>query len=136
MTQKERMRKQMGNTPSLRRFMIYQLKRSDELHGIRFEPYDYLKQNGLTCDALNYDLVYSGYMRPHETLENLFNKFNMERPDDFKGHSLSVSDVVIVREHGKNTAYYVDSIGFKKLEHFETSPARILASREARDSGR
>ena len=123
----------MNVTPPLRPFTIYQLKHSDELHGIRFEPFDYLLKNGLTCDARNYDLVYSGHMRPHETLENLFYKFNMERPDDFKGHSLSVSDVVVVREYGKSTAYYVDSIGFKRLEHFEKGHARMPESREARD---
>lgn len=122
-----------SDTPPLRQFSIYQLKRSDELHDIRFEPYTYLHKNGIPCDIRNYDLVYSGHMRPHESLENLFQKFNMERPEDFKGHSLSVSDVIIVRERGKNTAYYVDSIGFKQLDHFEKSRAKTRESREARD---
>lgn len=123
----------MNKTTPLRRFTIYQLKHSDELHSIRFEPFEYLQQNGLACEIHNYDMVYSGNMRPHETLENLFYKFNMERPDDFKGHSLSVSDVVVVRERGKSTAYYVDSFGFKKLDCFEKEHARMHESREARD---
>ena len=59
-----------SDTTSQRQFSIYQLKRSDELHGIRFESYDYLQKNGIPCDIKNYDLVHSGCMRPHETLEN------------------------------------------------------------------
>lgn len=121
------------DTTSPRQFSIYQLKHSDELHDIRFEPYDYLHKNGIPCDIRNYDLVYSGHMRPHETLENLFQKFNIERPEDFKGHSLSVSDVIVVRERGKSTAYYVDSIGFKQLDRFEKNPARTRESRDARE---
>lgn len=119
--------------PSLRHFSIYQLKRSDNLHGIRFESFDYLQKNGIKCDIRNYDLVYSGHMRPNETLENLFYKFNMEHPEDFKGHSLSVSDVVVVKERGKSTAHYVDSIGFKQVDRFEKSPVRTPESRNARD---
>jgi hypothetical protein len=121
------------DTPPLRQFSIYQLKRSDELHDIRFEPYDYLHKNGIPCDIRNYDLVYSGHMRPHESLENLCQKFNMERPEDFKGHSLSVSDVIVVRERGESTAYYMDSIGFKQLDRFEKNPARTRESRDARE---
>jgi hypothetical protein len=116
-----------------RQFSIYQLKHSDELHGIRFESFDYLQKNGIPCDIRNYDLIYSGHMRPHETLENLFHKFNMERPEDFKGHSLSVSDVIVVRERDKRTAYYVDSIGFKQLDRFEKNQAKTRESREARE---
>jgi hypothetical protein len=122
-----------ADTTSQRCFSIYQLKHSDELHNIRFESYDYLRKNGIPCDIRNYDLMYSGHMRPHETLENLFYKFNTEHPKDFRGHSLSVSDVVVVRERGKSTAYYVDSVGFKQLNHFEKSRARTRESREARD---
>jgi hypothetical protein len=122
-----------SDTTSQRRFSIYQLKNSDELHDIQFEPYGYLQQNGIPCDIQNYDLMYSGNMRPHETLENLFYKFNTEHPKDFRGHSLSVSDVVVVRERGKSTAYYVDSVGFKQLDHFEKSHERTRESREARD---
>jgi hypothetical protein len=121
------------DTASLRRFSIYQLKGLGELHDIRFEPYEYLQQNSLTCDVRNYSLVYSGHMRPHETLENLFYKFNMERPEDFKGHSLSVSDVIVIRERGKSTAYYVDSLGFKQLDRFEKSRGNTRESRDACD---
>ncbi len=119
-----------------RQFSIYQLKRSDDLHGIRFESYDYLQKNGIKCDIRNYDLMYSGNMTPNETLENLFYKFNMEHPEDFKGHSLSVSDVVVVKERGKSIAHYVDSIGFKQVDHFEKKHSRAQESRNARDMER
>jgi hypothetical protein len=125
-----------SDTTPLRRFSIYQLKNSVALHNIRFEPFDYLQKNGIPCDIRNYGLVYSGHMRPHESLENLFYKFNMERPEDFKGHSLSVSDVIVVKERGKSTAYYVDSFGFKQLDRFEKSHARTPESRNARDHER
>lgn len=115
-----------------RQYSIYQLKRSDNLRGIRFESYDCLQKNGIKCDIRNYYLVYSGHMRPNETLENLFYKFNMEHPEDFKGHSLSVSDVVVVKERGESTAHYVDSIGFKQVDHFEKSTARTPESRNVR----
>lgn len=121
--------KSASTSPSQRQYSIYQLKRSDDLHGIRFESFDYLQKNGIPCDIRNYDLVYSGNMRPNETLENLFYKFNMEHPEDFKGHSLSVSDVIVVKERGVNTAHYVDSIGFKQVDRFEKSPVKTPESR-------
>ncbi len=119
-----------------RQYSIYQLKRSDDLHGIRFESYDYLQKNGIKCDIRNYDLIYSGHMKPNETLEILFYKFNMEHPEDFKGHSLSVSDVVVVKERGKSTAHYVDSIGFKQVDNFDKGPVRTPESRSIRGAER
>lgn len=116
-----------------RQFSIYQLKNSGDLHGIRFESFDYLQKNGIKCDIRNYDLVYSGHMRPNESLDSLFYKFNMEHPEDFKGHSLSVSDVIVVKERGKSTAHYVDSFGFKQLDRFERGHVRTPESRNARD---
>ena len=100
---------------------------------IRFESFDYLQRNGIPCDIRNYDLVYSGHMRPNETLESLFYKFNMKHPEDFQGHSLSVSDVVVIKERGKSTAHYVDSFGFKQVDRFEKSPVRTQESRNTRD---
>jgi hypothetical protein len=79
----------MSSAFTFRRFSIYRLKHSEELYNIRFKPFEYLQQKGISCNARNYDLMYSGYMRPHEKLEALFYKFNMERPfnvepsDDF-----------------------------------------------------
>lgn len=104
-------------------FAIYQLKGGDETRDLRFEPYDRLMQQGQKPDMANYDLVYEGSMADvtdnpdlRIQLEAIFRKFNLERPDDFTGHSLSVSDVVVVRDQ----AFYVDSFGFKPLPDFLT----------------
>ncbi|SFX42117.1 YodL domain-containing protein [Ruminococcus sp. XPD3002] len=102
-------------------FAIYQLKPGDETRDIRFEPYERLAKHGQQPDLANYNKVYEGniadiseHSDQRMQLEAVFYKFNMERPDDFKGHSLSVSDVVTV----KNQAFYVDSFGFKPLPDF------------------
>ena len=104
-------------------FAIYQLKGGDETRDLRFEPYDRLMQQGQKPDMANYDLVYEGSMADvtdnpdlRIQLEAIYRKFNLERPDDFTGHSLSVSDVVVVRDQ----AFYVDSFGFKPLPDFLT----------------
>ena len=102
-------------------FAIYQLKDGDETRDIRFEPYERLAKQGQQPDISNYNKVYEGNIaditeKPdlRMQLEDVFYKFNMERPDDFKGHSLSVSDVVMI----KSQAFYVDSFGFKPLPDF------------------
>lgn len=104
-------------------FAIYQLKGGDETRDLRFEPYDRLTQQGQKPDMANYDLVYEGSMADvtenpdlRIQLEAIYRKFNLERPDNFTGHSLSVSDVVVVRDQ----AFYVDSFGFKPLPDFLT----------------
>lgn len=104
-------------------FEIYQINGGEEIHNIRFEPYDRLIQHGGKVDFNNYDKVYEGSNsilpsnngEPASRLEAVFQKFNIDHPDDFKGHSLSVSDVVVMDEK----AYYVDSVGFKPLKEFK-----------------
>ncbi len=105
--------------PPAQTFEIYQLKSGDEMHGLRFMPYDFITKNGGKPDFNNYDKVYEGYAvdlsgTVVSKLESLFEKFNLDRPEDFKGHSLSVSDVVVLGD----TAYYVDDVGFKPLDDF------------------
>ena len=111
-------------------FQIYQLKDDPELRNIRFMGTDALKQLGLTDDSLsvikpeNYNLVYEGDLAEFEkiaksaTLEMIYTKFNVERPEDFKGHSLSVSDIVVLHRDGEHTANYVDSFGFREIPEF------------------
>ena len=103
---------------------IYQLKSSPENHGIAFAPMKELEQQGLTPDRGNYTLVYTFEVNPQELenlpefLDDVYREFNIERPEDFKGHSLSVSDVIVVNNHGEKTAVYVDSWDMKPLEVF------------------
>ena len=99
-------------------FSIYQLKRGDETRDLRFEPYDRLTATGHAVDPANYDLIYSAPLAPGTSLEDIFTRFNLDHPKDFKGHSLSVSDVVVLHQNGQDTAHYVDSIGYRQTPEF------------------
>ena len=99
-------------------FSIYQLKRGDETRDLRFEPYDRLTAAGHTVDPANYDLIYSAPLAPGTSLEAIFTRFNIDHPKGFKGHSLSVSDVVVLHQNGQDTAHYVDSIGYRQTPEF------------------
>ena len=99
-------------------FSIYQLKQGDEMRDFRFEPYDRLQAAGNTVDKANYELVYSAKLTPGTSLEDIYTRFNIDHPKDFKGHSLSVSDVVVLHQNGQDTAHYVDSFGYKEVPEF------------------
>ena len=99
-------------------FSIYQLKRGDETRDLRFEPYDRLTATGHAVDPANYDLIYTAPLLPDMTLESIWEKFNIDHPKDFKGHSLSVSDVVVLHQDGLDAAHYVDSIGYQQVPEF------------------
>ena len=115
---------------SSNRYGIYQLKDNQELDQFRFEGTESLVKSGITKDNFdaivpkNYDLVYAGELSDiqgdtqNEKLGNVFLKFNTSRLEDFKGHSLSVSDIVVLHENGKNSAHFVDSFGFTALPDF------------------
>lgn len=89
-------------------FSIYQLKGGEETRDFRFEPYERLQASGLTLDPANYELSYNAPFEKGMSLEGIFEKFNLDRPADFTGHSLSVSDVVVLHQDGQDTAHYVD----------------------------
>ena len=99
-------------------YSIYQLDLSDSTDDLRFMSLDWLEKKGLPVDRDNYQMVYAAELSPGETLEDIYTRFNIDHPEDFKGHSLSVSDVVVLHEKGSDTAYYVDSIGFKEVPDF------------------
>ena len=99
-------------------FFIYQIKGGDETRDLRFEPYDRLSAAGHRVDAKNYALVYSAPLMPGTSLEDIYTRFNIDHPKDFKGHSLSVSDVVVLHQNGQDTAHYVDSFGYKEVPEF------------------
>ena len=99
-------------------FSIYQLKQGDETRDFRFEPYDRLQAAGNVVDKTNYELVYSAELTPGTSLEDIYTRFNIDHPKDFKGHSLSVSDVVVLHQNGQDTAHYVDSVGFRQVPEF------------------
>ena len=99
-------------------FSIYQLKDGDETRDYRFEPYDRLQAAGLAVDRANYELVYTASLVPGTSLDDIFTRFNIDHPKDFKGHSLSVSDVVVLHQDGQDTAHYVDRGDFKQVPEF------------------
>ena len=99
-------------------FSIYQIKGGDETRDLRFEPYDRLQAAGNVVDRANYELVYSAPLAPETSLEDIYTRFNIDHPKDFKGHSLSVSDVVVLHQDGQDAAHFVDSVGFREVPEF------------------
>lgn len=106
-------------------YAIYQLKRDDATTDIRFMNSDYLKAKGIEPQYENYELIYTGALSKDrsqiEKLEDLYRIFNIEHPQDFTGHSLSVSDIVALKQVGVVSYHYVDSIGYKELLGFRNT---------------
>lgn len=105
-------------------FAIYQLRDHESTHDHRFLPMSQLQAAGLIVERGNYEVVYTGNLyntegkAVPELLNNLFYRFNMERPEDFYGHSLSVSDIVVLKVNDVVSAHYVDRFGFQELYGF------------------
>lgn len=105
-------------------YRIYQLKSDEKYHGIRFEDRATLQKSGIQLGINDYNLVYEGNFNDidgdsfDDKLNTLYDRFNFEQPEDFKGRSLSVSDVITVKNGKNESAYYVDSIGFTDIPEF------------------
>ena len=99
-------------------FSIYQLKSGNETLDYRFEPLDAIRNNGLSVKPENYEQVYTALLTEKDSLESIYTRFNIDRPADFKGHSLSVSDIVVLHQDGKDTAHYCDRFGFSQVPEF------------------
>ena len=99
-------------------FSIYQLKGGNETLDYRFEPLDSIHRNGLSVKPENYELVYTAPLTEKDNLESIYTRFNVDRPADFTGHSLSVSDIVVLHQDGKDTAHYCDRAGFSEVPEF------------------
>jgi antirestriction protein ArdC len=115
-------------------FSIYQLKRGDETRDFRFEPYDRLAATGHTAEQTNYDLIYTAELVPGTSLEDIYTRFNIDHPKDFKGHSLSVSDVVVLHQNGQDTAHYVDSSGYRQVPEFLQPPEKENSLKHVEDT--
>lgn len=104
------------------KYAIYQLKDTEDNHYIRFMPLFSINNSQIALN--NYDKVYQGEYSLNESFnakkicEDLFEKFNIDLPEDFKGHSLSVSDVIVLEDNGESKAYYCGSIGFSEIKNF------------------
>ena len=103
-------------------FLIYQIRRGGELDAYRFMNYDYLQSKGVTPERGGYDAIYTGGLADYgdnkTNLDMIYQRFNVDHPADFKGHSLSVSDIVALKQNGVVSCHYVDSIGFRELPNF------------------
>ena len=103
-------------------FLIYQIRRGGDLDAYRFMNYDYLQSKGVTPERGGYDAIYTGgfmdYGNARTNLDMIYQRFNVDHPADFKGHSLSVSDIVALKQNGVVSCHYVDSIGFRELPNF------------------
>ena len=111
-------------------FAIYQIKGGPETRDYRFEAYESLQEAGLAVDRQNYDLVYTAPLDGKTTLEDIYRTFNLDRPADFTGHSLSVSDIVVLTRSGKEEAHYCDSFGFTPVPEFFLQQEKQLTPRE------
>lgn len=100
------------------RYGIYQISPDGKGKAYYFMDSDFAETQGLKIERADYELVYSDLLGAGETLDSLYEKFNMDHPADFTGHSLSVSDVVVIRRDGETKAYYVDGFGFTELPDF------------------
>jgi hypothetical protein len=121
-------------------YAIYQVKEGNETRDHRFATLARLKEARHSVEWRNYNHMYTGTLEPDKsgamaTLEPLFIKFNVNRPDDFTGRSLSISDVVILHHNGKAAAYYVDNFGFKEVPEFLTSPYKYYSMQRPIDIG-
>ena len=105
---------------------IYQLARGDATRDLHFEPYDRLQAAGHTVERANYELIYTAPLAPGTSLEDIYTRFNIDHPKDFKGHSLSVSDIVVLHQNGQDTAHYVDSFGYKEVPEFFKEQEKAL----------
>ena len=99
-------------------FSIYQLKDDDSLHYIRFEGLTRLHKEGNEVERDNYNLVYEAALKPGTSLDDLYYEFNMQHPKDFRGHSMSVSDIVVLHKGDEDKAFYVDTFGFTEVPEF------------------
>ena len=106
--------------PDSDRYEIYQLTADPANAKLLFTSYDGVHADGMTINRSNYELKYSAPLTPDTTLDSIYDQFNINRPADFTGHSLSVSDIVVLHRNGQDTAHYVDSIGFADVPEFLT----------------
>ena len=112
-------------------FSIYQIPAGTEGRDFRYRPYEELQAAGLAVDRNNYNLVYTAPLDGKTSLEDIYRTFNADdRPADFRGHSLSVSDVVVLNRGGKEEAHYCDSFGFTPVPEFFLQREKQLTPRE------
>ncbi|MCD7750982.1 MAG: YodL domain-containing protein [Lachnospiraceae bacterium] len=107
------------------RYTIYQLKQSIENSDRAYMPLKYLREKDIPVQRERYDLTYQASLKD-EILDDLYLKFNLYHPADFTGHSMSISDVIVLQKDGIRTAFYVDDMGFAEVPEFFRAGRRII----------
>ena len=107
-------------------YAIYQYHQADNEMGYQYMSLDFIEKMGMSVKGSDYQMMYQGVLEAQDTLEDLYIKFNIDRPEGFKGHSMSTSDVVILKRDGEMKAYYVNDIGFRELPEFIEQRAEVL----------
>ena len=115
-----------SDAPAQPNFSIYQVPRGRAGRDFRYRSYEGLQADGLSVDRKNYQLVYTAPLDKNASLDEIYHCFNMEHPADYKGRSLSMGDIVVFRQDGKQTAYYVDRIGYREVPEFFKEQGRQL----------
>ena len=117
--------------PAQPNFSIYQVPPGPEGRDFRYRSYEDLQADGLSVDRKNYQLVYTAPLDKDTTLDEIYRRFNIEHPSDYKGHSLSMGDIVVFRQDGKQTAYYVDEgADYRQVPEFFAQPEKQLTPDE------
>ena len=117
--------------PAQPNFSIYQVPPGPEGRDFRYRSYEELQADGLSVDRKNYQLVYTAPLDKDTTLDEIYRRFNIEHPSDYKGHSLSTGDIVVFRQDGKQTAYYVDEgADYRQVPEFFAQPEKQLTPDE------
>ena len=107
-------------------YAIYQYDNTDGNWGYKFMGLSIISNMGLSVDGKDYRMIFMEQLHEHDSLDELYHRFNAERPEGFDGHSLSVSDVVIMKRNGEMKAYYVDDVGFSELPEFTKQREQII----------
>ena len=117
--------------PAQPNFSIYQVPPGPEGRDFRYRSYEDLQADGLSVDRKNYQLVYTAPLDKDTTLDEIYRRFNIEHPADYKGHSLSTGDIVVFRQDGKQIAYYVDEgADYRQVPEFFAQPEKQLTPDE------
>lgn len=100
------------------KFGIYQINLEGKGRDYMFLSHEFMNENEMDLDHGDYELRYVTDLLPEDTLDSIYERFNIDRPEDFEGHSLSVSDVVVMNRDGEVKAFFVDIFGFTEVPEF------------------
>ncbi len=120
----------LGESPDYDFYVIYQINEDAVKENYLYRNLDFIKREGIEVRGEDYSFIYGGRLAEGESLDSLYDKFNYAHPEDFKGHSLSVSDVVVTGRGGEVKAYFVDSFGFTELPDFVRQRLQVMEPKE------